>query len=410
MSSPDFFSPTTPNQHPAAEPPQHSGFQQHTPQAPPTHQQPNPDQNDAGQAQGPDRRGEEPQRGYPQQPGPDPYAPSVQHSTADWAPERTAPAPPPYSAMGEDLLLSRRRAPAQLGGWRGAIARASGGRIEPGPSAKQVHVSELIGQVRAPLVAVHKLAVLCLKGGVGKTTVTTALGIAIARQRGDRVIAVDANPDMGTLSDRFGQYGGPYANIEHLAARKQVEEYFAVRQHTVQNPERLEMLGAQNDPATKYVLNPNDYLTTMRILDRFYNVVLTDCGTSLDTPLFRTIASEMTSLVIVAATTVSGIRGAVTTLQWLSNHGFGPLITRTVVVLNSLEPGKPMIDLERAVDEFKKFPGVKTFELPYDPHLAEGLEIRYDALKKPTKKALLELAGGVAEHYPARQISRHRSG
>ena len=44
------------------------------------------------------------------------------------------------------------------------------------------------------------VAVLSLKGGVGKTTTTIGLGATFASWRGDRVIAVDANPDFGTLA------------------------------------------------------------------------------------------------------------------------------------------------------------------------------------------------------------------
>ena len=44
--------------------------------------------------------------------------------------------------------------------------------------------------------------VLTRKGGVGKTTVTTLLGMALAEVREDRVIAIDANPDRGTLAER----------------------------------------------------------------------------------------------------------------------------------------------------------------------------------------------------------------
>ena len=42
-----------------------------------------------------------------------------------------------------------------------------------------------------------------MKGGVGKTTVATLLGLVLAENRGDRVIALDANPDAGTLADRL---------------------------------------------------------------------------------------------------------------------------------------------------------------------------------------------------------------
>mgnify|MGYP002138561309 CR=1 FL=1 len=46
------------------------------------------------------------------------------------------------------------------------------------------------------------------KGGVGKTTTTFGLGSALATVRHDRVIAVDANPDRGTLAERIGRPSG----------------------------------------------------------------------------------------------------------------------------------------------------------------------------------------------------------
>ena len=62
---------------------------------------------------------------------------------------------------------------------------------------------DLINRVRTPVAGGHhRVAVLSLKGGVGKTTTAVGLGATLATLRGDRVIAVDANPDRGTLSDK----------------------------------------------------------------------------------------------------------------------------------------------------------------------------------------------------------------
>jgi len=47
------------------------------------------------------------------------------------------------------------------------------------------------------------VAVISLKGGVGKTTTVSGLGATLASIRGDRVVAVDANPDAGTLGARL---------------------------------------------------------------------------------------------------------------------------------------------------------------------------------------------------------------
>ena len=56
------------------------------------------------------------------------------------------------------------------------------------------------------------------KGGVGKTTITLALGSMFAMLRGDRVIAVDANPDAGNLAHRLFEREPAYPGLRHLIA------------------------------------------------------------------------------------------------------------------------------------------------------------------------------------------------
>ena len=78
----------------------------------------------------------------------------------------------------------------------------SGKKVNPGESpARSPHVSSSTG-FNSRSAGVRHIAVLSLKGGVGKTTTTSGLGATLASVHGDRVIAVDANPDLGTLAVR----------------------------------------------------------------------------------------------------------------------------------------------------------------------------------------------------------------
>src|ERR1019366_5628217 len=98
----------------------------------------------------------------------------------------------------ELLLPRRRRAPAP--GWRRLIFQATGGVLRVPLSAAELRRQEMISRARAPVAGGHhRVAVMSLKGGVGKTTTTVGLGSTLAVLRGDRVVAVDANPDRGTL-------------------------------------------------------------------------------------------------------------------------------------------------------------------------------------------------------------------
>ena len=91
---------------------------------------------------------------------------------------------------------------APASGWRQPCTNSPARRINPGISRKEREHKELFEQIRTPIVGDFRIAVLSIKGGVGKTTTTLGLGSALAMVRTDRVIAVDANPDRGTLAER----------------------------------------------------------------------------------------------------------------------------------------------------------------------------------------------------------------
>jgi MinD-like ATPase involved in chromosome partitioning or flagellar assembly len=144
----------------------------------------------------------------------------------------------------------------------------------------------------------------------------------------------------------------------------------------------------------------------MNILDAHCNVILLDCGTPVNGPLFSKIVTDVTGLVVVASQDVRGVEGALATLDWLHAHGFDRLLQHTVVALNAIQKSRPLIDRKAVENQFRKrVPEV--FRVPYDPHLATGLAVDFTALKQQTRDAVLALAGGVAQHYPAGQLRRH---
>lgn len=311
------------------------------------------------------------------------------------------------SERPEQVVTSRRRASGT--GWRKVLSQMTFGLFTPGPSAKQEQAEDLIRRIRSSLLDVYVVAFVNAKGGVGKTTITVAAGNAIARERGDRVIAVDVDTDLGNLSSRFYEHGGPKANIEALSSLQNAGSYSNVRVFTVQNDDRLEMLASQNDPSSSYTLNSQDFESALNILKIHYNVVLLDCGTSITSPLFAAIAKHVDSLVVVASQDPPGVNGAWSTLHWLHAHGFARLLPRTVVALNATSKGRPLVDIQDIEARLREQQISDVIRVPYDLHLADGGGIDFGTLKKSTRQALMTLAGAVAQHYPARQVRRHRS-
>jgi MinD-like ATPase involved in chromosome partitioning or flagellar assembly len=300
----------------------------------------------------------------------------------------------------DEIVTAQRR--TQTSGWRKAVSVMTFGLIRPGPSAKQQRDEELIRRIRASLLDVYVVAFVNSKGGVGKTTMAVAAGNAIARERGDRVIVVDVDTDLGNLSARFHENGGPKANIEALAALPNAGSYSNVRVFTVQNDDRLEMLSSQNDPRSSYRLNSHDFESAMRILRSHYNVILLDCGTSITSNLFPTIAKQVNCLVVVSSNDAPGLNGAWRTLSWLQAHGFAHLMPRTVVALNANSGDKPAVDMKDVEAKFRE-QVEEVVGVPYDKHLHEGGFISFPMMAKHTRKAVMELAGSIAMYYPSRQ-------
>jgi MinD-like ATPase involved in chromosome partitioning or flagellar assembly len=284
-------------------------------------------------------------------------------------------------------------------GWRKAVYVASGHLINVGESPADVHRRELIARVNQPLRGCYKIAMLSLKGGVGKTTTTTTLGSTFASLRGDRVIAVDANPDRGTLSQKIPLE--TTATVRHLLRdADRIHRYSDIRAYTSQGPSRLEVLASEQDPAVSEAFSEDDYRRTVALLEHFYNIVLTDCGTGLMHSAMKGVLDIADSLVIVSSGSVDGARSASATLDWLDVHGYRDLVARSVAVINSVRPGSGSVDLDKLAQHF----GARcraVCRIPFDPHLEEGAEIELDRLAAPTRLALLELAATVADAFPS---------
>ena len=275
--------------------------------------------------------------------------------------------------------------------------RASGGSIDPGLSRKTIEHDILVQQTMAPLRGVYRIAVLSLKGGVGKTTTTVGLGSTFAARRGDRVIAVDANPDLGTLAQRVTQQ--TRSTVRDLLNDPSLHRYSDVRVHTSQSSSRLEVLASDRDPAAAEAFSEEDYRGVMRVLERYYSIVLTDCGTGLSHSAMRGIFTSAQRLILVTSPALDGARSADATLDWLHHHGYGALADSAVVVISSSRPGGgAQLDIQTLEKHFlARATAVEV--IPFDEHLAEGAEVELDLMHKDTRDAFLRLAAVMAQDF-----------
>jgi MinD-like ATPase involved in chromosome partitioning or flagellar assembly len=294
-----------------------------------------------------------------------------------------------------DDTIVRRRVERPTLGWRGAVYNVSGGRINPGVSEAEAARNALLRRIRRHLPGAHQIAVSSLKGGVGKTTVAAVLGLTLAEYRGDRVVAVDANPDAGTLADRLtGEIGVTVRqmleNIDSIDSLTAVSHYTSLAG-------RLQVLASEQDPAMSEAFNRTEYEQICAVLARFYNIIITDSGTGLVHSAMEGTLALADSLVVVGAPTVDGASRASKTLDWLVAHGYGEMVADAVVVL-CCDRVSPEIDRERVRGHFEARTRA-VVEIPYDPHLATGGRLDLGAMREETRMAFLELGALVADRF-----------
>ncbi|WP_242638733.1 MinD/ParA family protein [Mycolicibacterium sp. S2-37] len=271
-------------------------------------------------------------------------------------------------------------------------------RINAGLSPDEKHVRELHARIRRDARGRHQIAILGTKGGAGRTAVTVSLGSVLAHLRGDRILAIDADPASGNLADRAGQQ--PRATIAELLANRSLKTYNDVRPYMNRTAVDLEVLAAQRYGAAQRGLRDDEWARAIGVTPRFYNLTLTDCGTDLFGPATTTVLSAANGIVIVTSASIDGVRQAAITMNWLNANGYRSLLARACVVVNHLIPGKPSM---RALDTVRKLeahvPAGRLFVLPWDDHVAAGTGIRLDRLGAPYTRTITELAAALSDDF-----------
>jgi MinD-like ATPase involved in chromosome partitioning or flagellar assembly len=306
--------------------------------------------------------------------------------------------------IGRDMLFRPAKRPPAAG-WRRLIHALTGGAVNPGESGEEVRRRQLVNRVNQPIRGDYKIAVLSLKGGVGKTTTTVGLGSTFAALRGDHVVAADANPDRGTLAGRIPTQTA--ATVRDLLDDiDNIHRYSDVRAYTSQAPSRLEVLASERDPHRAEAFSESDYRAAVSVLEGFYNLILTDCGTGLTHSAMRGVLGAADALVLVSSPALDGAQSADATLTWLDAQGYHHLVERTVVVISVSRPGASTVNVDQLVEYFQA--RVRAVQLiPFDPHLAEGSEVDLDRMSAATREAFMELAALVADDFPAAAGRHH---
>lgn len=299
------------------------------------------------------------------------------------------------TGMRSELFASRGAdvSPLASVGWRKFLNQC-GFKLAPGN--KERSHRELVHRIRASKPEMYSIAVLTLKGGAGKTTVTSTLGQVFAKYRADSVMAVDADPASGDLPLRTAPHPENLSLVDMLQEQNLNQRDFVARFMSTTDSD-LQVLASGWRADSDQVLEPDDIRDVHEIASHYYSLLLWDADVNLHSPLVREVLAKSNALVLLVQATPQGSLAAGDALDWLRCNGFDGLLARTVLLVNQSKR-KTHIDLKALIALLRR-EQIKIHRVPFDEHLDEGLAVDLDKLAKPTLRAFEELAAMLADDF-----------
>jgi MinD-like ATPase involved in chromosome partitioning or flagellar assembly len=296
----------------------------------------------------------------------------------------------------ERVLDAKKKRDKPTEGWNKFVYNVTFHAVNLGDSPQTRHRKALDTSIGRPLTGGTKFVpVLTRKGGVGKTTTTTLLGMAMALVREDRVLAIDANPDRGTLAERFNKT--TEKTVRDLVSNAaKILTFNDFSEYVNRDKTRLDVLASDTDPFLSEAFGANDYNIVADLASRYYSIALTDCGTGIIHSVMSATLQRADGLVIVSGGSFDEARLASETLTWLESNGYGDLVRNSIVAINTATQGTNLIKLREIEDHFKSRVR-ETVRVPYDAMLAAGSYIDFKKLKPETQEAARQLASLVVD-------------
>jgi MinD-like ATPase involved in chromosome partitioning or flagellar assembly len=342
------------------------------------------------------------------QTGPQTAAPSAGHANPRYgAPAWDTSAPIPASGpwnpgpaaahLRPDELVKSRTLPPEMG-WRKAVYVSTGHLVNLGAGPAERTLRDQIARIGANIPGNYTIAVVSIKGGVGKTRTTAGLGTVYATHRTEPVLALDANPTYGSLGRIIDS--SATASLREYMADEHVTTYPKARSYTGKNRQGLEVLAGNQNVANPLGLTDQLFNDALYSAQRFYQLTVVDCGNNIEHRVMRGVLSAADALVIVGTMNYDGAEAAEKTLDWLTVRNMGDLLRRSALVLNDVNRCYTRDFYMKVAERLEPRVGGVTM-IPYDKHLRDSAELDFDALRDRTQLAYIELAAWLAQGFAA---------
>jgi MinD-like ATPase involved in chromosome partitioning or flagellar assembly len=264
--------------------------------------------------------------------------------------------------------------------------------LTSGAERREAEIERLLRAQPGP-TRPNLVALISPKGGVGKTTSTFLAGNLLSSHLKLRVVAVDANPDFGTLGHLAPEPDRSRLSlVDLLKDTDRLSTAAELRPYLSRLPSGLHLLAAPRDARLAAGLGPDRYGELAAFLSCFYDVVLLDLGTGVAGPLARFAIDRADQVVLVTTPEWITASVVVDALEHLQHD-------RTTVVINKVRQGA-VAELS-AVDEcFRQQRLHRSVTVPHNDRLAVMLDsgtYALEALQRPTRLPVKQLGLAVAE-------------
>ena len=182
------------------------------------------------------------------------------------------------------------------------------------------------------------------KGGVGKTTTTANIGMALAR-RGRKVAVVDADFGLRNLDLLLGLENRiVYTAVEVLAGECRLDQALVKDKR---QPNLALLPAAQN--RTKDAVTPEQMKGLINTLAETYNYILVDCPAGIEMGFQNAIAAAQEAL-IVTTPEIAAVRDADRVVGLLEAND----IKKQRLIINRLKPAMVQEDLMMSVKDVQE--------------------------------------------------------
>jgi MinD-like ATPase involved in chromosome partitioning or flagellar assembly len=294
-----------------------------------------------------------------------------------------------------DELVKPRTLPPEMG-WRKAVYTGTGHLVNLGAGPDERVLRDQIAHIGSNIPGNYTIAVVSIKGGVGKTRTTAGIGTVYATYRTEPVLALDANPTYGSLGRIIDSRAT--ASIREYMADEQVNTYPKARSYTGKNRQGLEVLAGNQNVANPLALSDQLFTDTLHSAQRFYQLTVVDCGNHIEHRVMRGVLGAADALVIVGTMNYDGAEAAERTIDWLTVRNMHALLRRSVLVLNDVNRCYQKDFFTKVHERLEPRVGGVTL-IPFDKHLRDSAELDFDALRKRTQRVYIDVAAWLAQGF-----------